>query len=105
MCVNSLGAQYHFLHLLIQSIDSACKGRATVAAMTTITGKPANAVTQTESNILAALEEHGSRMTWPRRELAALLARRTDSFSAEEIVTEASEPGARHHLPHAASPR
>ncbi len=54
--------------------------------MTMITGKPANAVTQTESNILAALEEHGSRMTWPRRELAALLARRTDSFSAEEVV-------------------
>lgn len=41
---------------------------------------------QTESNILAALEEHGSRMTWPRRQLARTLARRTDSFSAEEIV-------------------
>ena len=55
--------------------------------MTTIIGKSANAVTQTESNILAALEEHGSRMTWPRREMAAMLARRTDSFSAEELVT------------------
>ena len=60
--------------------------RATVAAMTTITGRPANAITQTESNIIAALEKHGSRITWPRRELAALLARRTDSFSAEELV-------------------
>ena len=55
--------------------------------MTMITAKPASAVRQTESNILAALEEHGSRMTWPRREVAALLARRTDSFSAEEIVS------------------
>ena len=41
---------------------------------------------QTESNILAALEEHGSRMTWPRRQLARMLARQTGSFSAEEIV-------------------
>ncbi len=54
--------------------------------MTTVSTKSASAVTQAESNILAALEEHGSRMTWPRRELAAMLARRTDSFSAEEIV-------------------
>ena len=54
--------------------------------MTTVSTKSASAVTQTESNILAALEEHGSRMTWPRRELAAMLARRADSFSAEEIV-------------------
>ena len=42
---------------------------------------------QAESNILAALGEHGSRMTWPRRQLAATLASRTDSFSAEELVT------------------
>ncbi len=41
---------------------------------------------QAESNILAALAEHGSRMTWPRRQLAAMLASRTDSFSAEELV-------------------
>ena len=41
---------------------------------------------QAESNILAALEEHGSRMTWPRRQMAAMLARRTDAFSAEELV-------------------
>ena len=41
---------------------------------------------QAESTILAALEEHGSRMTWPRRQMARTLARRTDSFSAEEIV-------------------
>ena len=53
--------------------------------MTTVSAKSA-AATQTESNILAALEEHGSRMTWPRRELAAMLARRTEAFSAEEIV-------------------
>ena len=39
-----------------------------------------------ESNILAALEEHGNRMTSPRRQLAALLARQTESFSVEEIV-------------------
>ena len=53
--------------------------------MTTISTKSATA-TQTESNILAALEEHGSRMTWPRRELASMLAQKTDAFSAEEIV-------------------
>lgn len=46
---------------------------------------------QAESTILAALEEHGTRMTWPRRQMARTLARRTDSFSAEEIV--ASLPG------------
>ncbi|MDE2836063.1 MAG: Fur family transcriptional regulator [Chloroflexota bacterium] len=50
--------------------------------------KSASAVMQAESNILAALEEHGSRMTWPRRQMARMLARRTDSFSAEEIVAE-----------------
>ena len=61
--------------------------------MTMITGKPTTAAAQTESNILAALEEHGSRMTLPRRELAALLARRTDSFSAEEIVMESPALG------------
>ncbi len=61
--------------------------------MTMITGKPSTAAAQTESNILAALEEHGSRMTLPRRELAALLARRTDSFSAEEIVIESPALG------------
>ena len=54
--------------------------------MATASTKSASAVMQTESNILAALEEHGSRMTWPRRQLAKMLARRTDSFSAEEIV-------------------
>ena len=41
---------------------------------------------QTEAHILTVLEEHGSRMTWPRRQLAAMLARRRESFSAEEIV-------------------
>ena len=41
---------------------------------------------QAESNILTALEEYGSRMTWPRRHLARMIARRTDSFTAEEIV-------------------
>ena len=51
-----------------------------------VSTKSASAVMQTESNILEALEEHGSRMTWPRRQLARTLARRTDSFSAEEIV-------------------
>jgi len=40
----------------------------------------------TQANILAALEEHGNRMTFPRRELAALLARWTGSFTAEEII-------------------
>lgn len=54
--------------------------------MTMITGKPATAAAQAEANILTVLEERGNRMTLPRRELAALLARRTDSFSAEEIV-------------------
>ena len=54
--------------------------------MATASTKSASAVMQTESNILAALEEHGSRMTWPRRQLARMLARRNDSFSAEEIV-------------------
>ena len=48
--------------------------------------KSPSAVMQTEYSILAAFEEHGSRMTWPRRQLAMMLARRTDSFSAEEIV-------------------
>ena len=47
----------------------------------------ATVVAQNEANILAALEEHGNRMTWPRRELAATLARWSDSFSAEDIVT------------------
>ena len=41
---------------------------------------------QAESILLAALEEHGTRMTWPRRQLARMLARRTGAFSAEEIV-------------------
>ena len=41
---------------------------------------------QAESNALAALEEHCSRMTWPRRQLVAMLARQTESFSAEEMV-------------------
>lgn len=54
--------------------------------MGTASTKPASAVMQTESNILAALEEHASRMTWPRRQLARMLARQTGSFSAEEIV-------------------
>ena len=48
----------------------------------------ASTVAQNEANILGALEEQGNRMTWPRRELAATLARRADSFSAEEIVAE-----------------
>ncbi len=47
----------------------------------------ARSVTETELNILAALEEHGNRMTFPRRELAAVLARWGGSFSAEEVVT------------------
>ncbi len=54
--------------------------------MATVSTKSANAVTKAEYNILAAFEEYGSRMTWPRRQMAAMLARRTDSFSAEEIV-------------------
>ena len=45
-------------------------------------------VAQSEANILAALEEHGNRMTWPRRQLAATLARRSSSFSVEEVVSE-----------------
>ena len=51
--------------------------------MTTATGQAAS---QAELNILAALEENGSRMTFPRRELAAVLGRWTGSFTAEEIV-------------------
>ena len=51
-----------------------------------VSTKSATAVMQAEATILAALEEHGSRMTWPRRQLARTLARRTGSFSAEEIV-------------------
>lgn len=51
--------------------------------MTTTTAGPAP---PTESSILAALEAHGSRITLPRRELAASLARWTGSFSAEEVV-------------------
>ena len=54
--------------------------------MTTASTRSARGVTQSESNILAALEEYGSRMTWPRRQLARMLARQTTSFSAEEIV-------------------
>ncbi len=54
--------------------------------MATVSTKSASAVMQAESILLAALEEHGSRMTWPRRQLARMLARRKDSFSAEEIV-------------------
>ncbi len=54
--------------------------------MATVSTKPASAVMLTKHNILAAFEEHGSRMTWPRRQLATMLARRTESFSAEEIV-------------------
>ena len=54
--------------------------------MTTAFSQTANSVAQAESNILAVLEEHCSRMTWPRRQFATMLARRTDSFSAEEIV-------------------
>ena len=46
----------------------------------------ARSASETELNILAALEEHGNRMTFPRRELAALLARWGGSFSAEEVV-------------------
>lgn len=48
--------------------------------------KPATPPAQAESNILAALERHGSPVTWPRRELAALLARRTDPFRPSDIV-------------------
>ena len=54
--------------------------------MATASTKSTSEIMQAESNILAALEERGSRMTWPRRQLAAALARRSDSFSAEEIV-------------------
>ncbi len=46
---------------------------------------------QTESLILTALGENGQRMTRPRRQLAAMLACQTDSFSAEEIA--AAAPG------------
>ena len=59
----------------------------------------ARSVSETELNILAALEEHGNRMTFPRRELAAFLARWGGSFSASRPH---ADPGARHHLPHAA---
>lgn len=41
---------------------------------------------QTEWNILAAVKEHGKRVTFPRRELAALIARWEGSFSSAEIV-------------------
>ena len=51
-----------------------------------MTSTPAYAISQTESLILATLEEHGSRMTFPRRELAALIARWGGSFTAEEII-------------------
>ena len=54
--------------------------------MGTTRPKPATSAAQTESNILAALERHGSPVTWPRRELAALLARRTDPFRATDIA-------------------
>ena len=54
--------------------------------MATVSTKSASAAMQAESTLLAALEEYGSRMTWPRRQLARMLARRNDSFSAEEIV-------------------
>ena len=46
----------------------------------------ASSAAQTEQNILAALEAHGSRMTFPRRELAALIARWDGSFSAAEVI-------------------
>ena len=60
--------------------------------MAMITGT-ATVAAQAEANILAALEEHCDRMTWPRRQLAALLARRMGSFSAEEIVAESPSLG------------
>ncbi len=50
--------------------------------------EPTTRTAYNESNILAALEDHGNRMTWPRRELAATLARRSESFSAEDIVAD-----------------
>ncbi len=54
--------------------------------MTTVSTKSSSTATKAEYNILAAFEEHGSRMTWPRRQLARMLARQSGSFSAEEIV-------------------
>lgn len=58
-----------------------------------VSKKPSSVVMQAESNILAAFEEHGSRMTWSRRKLARTLARRTGSFSAEEIVAALPDLG------------
>ena len=58
--------------------------------MTTATGQAAS---QAELNIFAALEEHGNRMTFPRRELAAVLGRWTGSFTAEEIVARMPDLG------------
>ena len=51
--------------------------------MTTTT---AGSASHTQASILAALEEHGNRITLPRRELTAVLARWTGSFTAEEII-------------------
>ncbi|MCY4581504.1 MAG: transcriptional repressor [Chloroflexi bacterium] len=50
-------------------------------------------VAQSETNILAALEEHGNRVTWPRRTIAATLSRRSDSFSVEDIAAETPRLG------------
>ena len=50
-------------------------------------------VEQTESLILAALAERGSRMTRPRRQLASLLACQADAFSAEEVAAAVPEMG------------
>ena len=61
--------------------------------MVTVPKKPESAVMLAESNILAAFEERGSRMTWSRRQFARTLAQRTDSFSAEELVAELPDLG------------
>ena len=49
-------------------------------------GATARPALPAEADILAALKEHGNRVTLPRRELAALLVRRSGSFTAEEII-------------------
>ncbi|MCY4583481.1 MAG: Fur family transcriptional regulator [Chloroflexi bacterium] len=61
--------------------------------MRTTISKPVIPAAQAESSILTALEKHGSRLTWPRRELAALLARRTDPFRSQEIIAAMPDLG------------
>ena len=55
-------------------------------ALLHMTTAAASSAAQTERNILAALEEHGSWLTFPRREVATLIARWGGSFSAAEVI-------------------